>query len=108
MVNPSRRPFSKKGTFEVTIFNEHHYIIIDTSGDDHYLKKVEWVNEKLLYIRDWAGRIMAIDIIFDVEKEQILYIENANDGNMPFQQWQQAKPQNNNPKPKDLVPVKKP
>ena len=83
--------FSDNGMFEVTIFNEHHYIVINTCGEDHYLKKVEWVNEKILYIRDWCGRELGIDILYDVEKEDILYMEECNNGGLAFVQWQQNK-----------------
>lgn len=83
--------FSKKGTFQITVYNEHNYIVIDSGGGNRRMEKIEWVNEKLLYIRDWLGRVLAIDIIYDVENEKILYIEETNDGSLAFQQWQQGK-----------------
>jgi hypothetical protein len=35
----------------------------------------QWLNEKLLFIEVWWGRIHASDIIVDVEKRQIIYHE---------------------------------
>jgi len=36
----------------------------------------------------WA---LGIDIIFDVEKEKTLYIEECHEGGIEFLQWQQSK-----------------
>ena len=61
---------------------------------DHYpnfVLDVYWINEKLLYVEVWWGRILGSCFIFDVEKESIIYKEMVNDGNVAFQQWQQAK-----------------
>ncbi|MDH4202594.1 MAG: hypothetical protein OEV87_06835 [Phycisphaerae bacterium] len=84
-----QKQFSEKGTFQVVIFNEHRFIIIDTSSDDHYSKEVRWINEKLVYIRDWFGKVLGFDMIYDIEKEEVLYFEETNDGGLPFLQWQQ-------------------
>lgn len=86
-----QKRFSEKGTFQVVIFNEHRFIVIDTSGDDHYAKEVRWINEKLIYVRDWLGKVLGLDVIYDVEKEEILYFEMVHDGGLPFLQWQQNK-----------------
>jgi len=91
-----QKSFSNKGTFRVVIFNEHGFIVIDTSSDDHYSKNVEWVNEKIVYIRDWMGRVLGFDMIYDVEKEEILYFEEVNDGGLPFVQWTNERIKRNN------------
>ena len=76
----------------VYVYNERDYLIcmelldIKSGG-----LKTEWVNEKLLYIRVWLGRILAIDLIFDVEKENFIYREMTNWGAPVFEQWQQLK-----------------
>lgn len=33
--------------------------------------------------------VLGIDLLFDVEKEDILYIEESPAGGIPFLQWQQ-------------------
>jgi hypothetical protein len=43
---------------------------------------VQWLNEKLLFGRVWWGRIYSTDFIVDVEKEQFLYEQMAECGEM--------------------------
>ena len=87
--------FTKARThnLQINIYNERDYLvrleILDIYGN--FKPHSEWINEKLLYVRLWWGRVLGVDFIFDVEKEQIIYKENINDGNVPFLQWQQAK-----------------
>jgi hypothetical protein len=38
----------------------------------------EWLNEKLLFLRIWLGRIVSIDMILDVQSRTIIYSESAN------------------------------
>ena len=98
-----QKQFLENRTFQVVIFNEHRFIVIDTSSDDHYSKNVEWVNEKLVYIRDSVGRVLGFDMIYDVEKEETLYFEEVNDGVLPFVQWtnERNKRKNQNLKTED-------
>ncbi len=42
----------------------------------------QWLNEKLLFIQIWWGRIVSTDIVFDVEKRTFLYRQDANYGAM--------------------------
>lgn len=42
----------------------------------------EWLNEKLLFMRLWLGRIVSVDMIFDVEKATLTYSEAANYGQL--------------------------
>jgi hypothetical protein len=60
---------------------------------DHaqYDPDIRWINEKLLYIRVWWGRVLGTDLILDVEKETITYEEMINDGQVPFQQWKEQR-----------------
>ena len=82
-----QKGFSEQGTFQVVIYNEHRYITIDTISDDHYSKSVKWINEKLIYVRDWLGIRGGFDLIYDTEQEEILYFEQINSGVGPFVQW---------------------
>ena len=77
----------------IYVFNEHDRLI-KILLKDHYpnfLLDVYWINQKLLYIKVWWGRVLGSCFIFDVEKESFIYREMVNDGNLPFQQWQQGK-----------------
>ena len=38
---------------------------------------VQWINEKLLFIRVWSGRIVSDDLILDVTTHRIIYSEQA-------------------------------
>ncbi|MHC4552069.1 MAG: hypothetical protein ACYSUT_04780 [Planctomycetota bacterium] len=82
-----QKGFTEEGTFQVVIYNEKHYITIDTTSDDHYSKDVKWINEKLVYVRDWCGKVGGLDLIYDVEKEEVLYFEQIDSGTIPFNQW---------------------
>jgi hypothetical protein len=42
--------------------------------------QTEWLNEKLLFVRVWWGRIVSTDLILDVEKMTFPYREMANYG----------------------------
>lgn len=82
-----QKGFNEQGTFQVVIYNEHRYVTIDTTSDDHYSKDVKWINEKLVYVRDWLGLKGGFDLIYDTEQEEILYFEQINSGGGPFVQW---------------------
>lgn len=42
----------------------------------------QWINEKLISLRVWWGRIVSTDMIFDVENANFIYMEDANYGNL--------------------------
>jgi hypothetical protein len=76
---------------EIRVFNERDDIIKIELGDHAatYGTSIKWVNEKLLYIQLWWGRILGTYFIFDVEKEKIVIKEMVYDGGIVFEQWQQ-------------------
>ena len=78
---------------EIRVFNEREYIIkielLDHAAQ--YVTKTKWINEKLLYIELWWGRVFGTYFIFDAEKEKVVIKEMVHDGGIPFQQWQQNK-----------------
>jgi hypothetical protein len=43
---------------------------------------IEWLNEDLIFIRAWWGRIVSTDLIFQVSTGQFIYSQEANYGNM--------------------------
>ena len=78
---------------QIIVFNERDYFtkikIIDYAAT--YSVNTKWINEKLLYVQFWFGRIMGAYFIFDVEKEKILMKEMVWDGHQAFQQFKQGK-----------------
>jgi hypothetical protein len=44
-------------------------------------------------MRPWWGRIAATDIIYDVEKEKVIYAEFVRDGYIAHQQFLESCPQ---------------
>ena len=52
--------------------------------------RVNWINEKLVFIRIWWGRIVGTDLIFDVEKQKFLSREMVYDGTQLYNQTQQT------------------
>ncbi|MEW6169976.1 MAG: hypothetical protein AB1472_00200 [Candidatus Omnitrophota bacterium] len=55
------------------IYNEKDYLIqIKLIDHNNYAPKAKWINEKLLYIEVWWGRIKGSYLIFDVEKEKVI------------------------------------
>lgn len=82
----------------ISIFNERDYLMnIRFEDHNNYGMKVRWINEKLLYMQVWWGRILGSYLIFDVEKERTVVREMVNDGHIPFQQFQQLRNGNENP-----------
>ena len=63
----------------VTIFAEKSYLIRIEFSHLFGLSEVKWVNEKLLFMRPWWGRIAATDLIYDVEAERFIYAESVTD-----------------------------
>ena len=60
---------------------------------DHYPNfqvATRWVNEKLLWMRVWWGRILGSDAVVDVESGEFVYREMVHDGVLDFQQHRQA------------------
>jgi hypothetical protein len=77
---------------QINIYNERDYIIsLELLEINHYQIETRWINEKLIYIDAWWGRVLGVNLIFDVELEKIIYKENVNDGGIPYSQWKQAK-----------------
>jgi len=52
--------------------------------------RVRWINEKLVFIRVWWGRILGTDLIFDTDRSEFIYKEMVVDGTLLFQQTKQA------------------
>jgi hypothetical protein len=40
--------------------------------------RAQWLNEKLLFLQVWRGRIVSTDLILDIETQKFVYQESAN------------------------------
>jgi hypothetical protein len=89
----------KSPDFAIYVFNERSaFLAIDIKGHDpRYVVRIRWINEKLLYIRVWWGRVLGTDMILDVETESMIFKEMIDEGGIAFQQgklWKQSKESN--------------
>jgi len=75
---------------DVLVFAERSDLLRIRLRDIRYCRDIGWVNEKLLRIRVWWGRICATDLIVDVERQQIIYKEMVWDGTIAFWQFREA------------------
>lgn len=76
----------------VLIFSEKEDMVRISFSDAKGLTDVKWVNERLLYMRVWWGRVAATDLLFDVEKERVVHSESTHDGTNAMQQHQEMCP----------------
>jgi hypothetical protein len=67
---------------------EHHVRII--FADAQNLNDAKWVNEKLISMRVWWGRVAATDLIFDVENERVIYAESVHYGGIAMEQARES------------------
>ncbi|UCD75699.1 MAG: hypothetical protein JSV91_02055 [Phycisphaerales bacterium] len=74
---------------KVVVYNERDYHL-DLTVHDYRHIKARWVNEKLLYVELWWGRILGTCLVVDVESEKIIHAEMVHDGHIAYRQWQEA------------------
>jgi hypothetical protein len=82
----------ERPTGSVTIYAEKDYLLRIEFSELFGLADVKWVNEKLLFMRPWWGRILGTDLIYDVEAERIVYVETVTDGYLAYQQFRESCP----------------
>lgn len=76
----------------ITIYAEKAHLIEIQFVDLFGLSDVRWLNEKLILMRPWWGRMAATDLVFDVEREKIIYAESLTDGTLAYQQYRESCP----------------
>ena len=87
--------FMKPGPWstQIHIYNDRDRLLrLTLRNHGNSVGQAKWINEKLLYVRVWWGRIVGSYVILDVEKETILAQEMVHYGRLLFQQYQQSKP----------------
>jgi hypothetical protein len=72
----------RPGNTSVHIFgNKVHPLALRVNVSNHlYEVQPRWINEKLLSMQVWVGRIASWDLILDVETQKFIYAEGANYG----------------------------
>lgn len=76
----------------ITVYAEKPHLVEIEFVELFGLSEVRWVNEKLIFMRPWWGRIAATDLIFDVEREKFIYAESLTDGFLAHQQYLESCP----------------
>lgn len=76
----------------VTIHAEKDHLVDIRFVELFGLSDVRWVNEKLIFMRPWWSRRVATDLLFDVEREEVIYTESVTDGSLAYRQYRQSCP----------------
>jgi len=76
----------------VTIFAEKDHLLRIEFSQLFGLSEVRWINEKLLFLRPWWGRIAATDLIYDVEAEKVIHSEGVMDAYLAYLQYRESCP----------------
>jgi hypothetical protein len=84
-VTPSG-PASGASRVELLVFAERPYLVRLVASDVFNAIDDHWVSGKLLYFRLALGRVQFLDLIFDVERERIVYREAGDFGDLVYQQ----------------------
>ncbi len=79
--------FMKKGPWSTKariVGNKAHPVNLTIEFRDHANQaiRVDWLNEKLLFLRVWWGRVVSTDLILNVETGERIYAEEANYDNI--------------------------
>ncbi len=74
--------FMKAGPWTSTLYvkgnpGSKNFLKMRFSDHASYGVRPQWLNEKLLYIEVWWGRVLATDLIVDIETGEIRYQELA-------------------------------
>jgi len=77
----------------IFVFTEKEYLL-KINLRHHYPNfavTVRWINERLLFLQVWWGRILGSCYLLDTESECVIYKEMLHDGGIEYEQWQQDK-----------------
>jgi hypothetical protein len=83
--------FSLTGTrpdYEVLIDAEKEHLVALKFSDTFGLHEIKWVNENLVFLRVWWGRLRGTDLIFNAESEAFVYDQTVEDGTQAYMQFQ--------------------
>jgi hypothetical protein len=79
--------FMKKGPWSTKariVGNKAHPLNLAIEFRDHANQAVyaDWLNEKLLFLRVWRGRLVSTDLILNVDTGEPIYVEEASYHNL--------------------------
>lgn len=74
-------------TYSLKYFAEKDHLVHMRFSDVKSVASPRWINEKLLFVRVWVGRLAATDLIIDVEAEMIIHSESLRDGHLAMSQY---------------------
>jgi len=86
--------YLKAGPWSTSLYIDNEteaLFIIKIKDHNNWGIEANWINEKLLYVSVWWGRIVGSYFIVDVEKEEIIQSEMIHDGTIVYQQYQQGR-----------------
>jgi hypothetical protein len=72
------------------IFAEKDHFVRVSFTEPLAVNDVKWINEQLLYMRVWWGRIAATDLLFDVEQERMVITASTHDGGIAMGQYREG------------------
>ena len=61
-------------------------VVVDLRNHGTATAYAVWVNEKLVLVRVWWGRVLGADLLIDAETGEIVWKETARGGDAPFEQ----------------------
>ena len=80
----ARPDTSKPGPWATQIYavgNAARPLRLSVRFHDHvHQVRTHWINEKLVHFQVWWGRLLATDVILDLETAKVLHAEDANHG----------------------------
>lgn len=80
---------NRAGGPTVVVYSERPYLLL-IGADGTEALELSWVNEKLILVRVWWGRVAGTDYLVDVEREAIVYSEGFRYGSIAYQQYRQC------------------
>lgn len=80
----------EKKQYIVISSDEGQYLITLKEPYPSFSTQISWVNEKIVFIRVYWGRIQGVDMLFDSEVGEFIYRESLVDGSILYQQTKQA------------------
>ena len=61
-------------------------VVVELRNHGNATAYAVWVNEKLVLVRVWWGRVLGADLLVDVERGEIVWRDTVRGGDAPFEQ----------------------
>lgn len=70
------------------VFNEKSQVWAVSFVESFYPLSPTWINENLLFVRVYGGRVSFVDLVLNVEAESVMHAQRGMDGSMAMRQFQ--------------------